>query len=95
MPMAYMRGPHAHGNDVMRVAKEDRPIGWSMHNLTEIRNRRAPGEISLVPECSGNDSIPDWAIAEVVRTMNPNIPLSPYAIRERACRLAVERRGGA
>jgi len=68
-PLAYMRGPHAHGNDVMRVAKHQRPHGWMMHEVSECSSRKAPGEVPLVPECTGEDNIPDWAIAKVVRQM--------------------------
>lgn len=68
-PMAYMRGPYAHGNDVMRVRKEDRPHGWMMHDVTAHSSAKAPGEIPLVPECTGIDGVPDWAIAAIVRGM--------------------------
>lgn len=68
-PMAYMRGWAAHGNNVMRVRKDDRPRGWMLHDVSEHASYHAPGEIPLVPECSGPDLIPDWAIATIVREM--------------------------
>lgn len=93
MPLAYMRGPRAHGNDVMRVKMEDRPPGWNMYDVTEHRHLRAPGEVALVPECTAYDDVPDWAIAEAVRAMNPNIRLSAYGLVQQARRIAAERRG--
>lgn len=68
-PMAFMRGWAAHGNDVMRVRKEDRPHGWMMHDVTVHSSPKSPGEIPLVPECTGLDGVPDWAIADIVRGM--------------------------
>lgn len=66
-PPASMREFAINGHDVMRVHPEQRPRGWKTNDVIQ-GPAIFPGDVSLVPECNGEDGIPDWAIAEVVRT---------------------------
>lgn len=90
-PIASIREFALNGQNVMRVEPAQRPSGWKMNDIT-AGAAIFPGDVSLVPECTGDDGIPDWAIAEAVRGMNPNVPMHAYHIREKAKAIVKEYR---